>query len=170
MYPYWILGIVSILMVLRYGDKRLLRFDWTQVRKWFCFLVTITFWRLVLYNIFAFGSIFGNSLKNASFIPWVAAFTVFWEDAVFGLPMLILKKKLSNKKWSKYLYWLFLGVAMCVFGSGHVYQGIIPAIILSLYVPLTVKLGAKHGFGTIMICHIMYDLFTMLFIKYMHGG
>lgn len=75
------------------GNKRLLRIDKTKVANWIRFMGVVTFWRFVLFKIFAFGSLFGNSLRNASIIPWPVAFTVFWEDAVFAYHCSFLRKK-----------------------------------------------------------------------------
>lgn len=169
MYPSWLLGISIILMVLWSGNKHFLRVNFGALKKWAHLLVIATFWKMIVYKVFEFGSVLG-SLGNASFIPMSMAFTVFWEDAVFGLPLMLLRLKIGKRKWPLPFYWLYMALAMVIFGSGHMYQGPIRACLLSLYVPLTVRIGQKHGFGTVMIGHIMYDLATLAFIKFMYGG
>jgi len=169
MYPSWLLGIAVILLVLWSGQKSWLRASKPQLTRWARLLVIATIWKMLAYKVFEFGSMFGGSLESASFIPISMVFTVFWEDAVFGLPLAMLRRKIGKKRWPLPFYWLYMGIAMVLFGSGHMYQGVVRASLLSLYVPFTVKMGTKYGFGTVMIGHIMYDLVTLAFIKYMYG-
>lgn len=170
MYPSWLLGISIILLILWSGQKHHLRVNKEGLKKWARLLFIATCWKVAIYKVFAFSSLFGGSMEQASFIPISMAFTVFWEDAVFGLPLMLLRLKIGNKKWPLPFYWLYMAIAMAVFGSGHTYQGIIQACMLSFYVPLTVRIGKKHGFGTVMIGHMMYDLVTLTFMKIMYGG
>lgn len=169
MWPSWLMGISIILLVLWSGNKHFLRINKRALVKWAKLLVIVTFWKVLIYKVFELGSLFG-SIGSASFIPLSMVFTVFWEDAVFGLPLMLLRLKIGKKRWPLPFYWLYMAAAMVIFGAGHMYQGPIRACLLSLYVPLTVKIGQKHGFGTVMIGHVMYDLVTLAFIKMMYGG
>lgn len=166
MFPFWILGLFIMYMVLSLGQKHILRVDKKQVVKWIRLLFRITFWRFVLFKVLAFGSIFGISVKNAAIMPIGMSLTVFWEDAVFGVMLFILQKNIGENKWLKPIYWAVLAIAMVLFSSMHLYQGWLWASIIGFYIPLSVKLGKKYGFGTVMICHMLYDLFTMIFVKF----
>lgn len=58
--------------------------------------------------------------------------------------------------------WIFVPIVVLsslIFGAGHLYQGYFVAALLSLY-PYFVsyKYGKKYGYGTVMLCHITYDL------------
>jgi hypothetical protein len=168
MYPFWILGISVIGAVLMTDKKNLLRIRKAPLIKWMKFLILITAIRFSLYELFSNSHAF-NAARNASFLPIGVAFTVFWEDAVHGLPLLILKKLIGVNKLVKPLHWLLTLVVMVEFGMGHMYQGVLPALVLSFYVPYSVKMGEKHGFGTVMIAHMLYDLSSMAFIKFIAG-
>jgi hypothetical protein len=104
------------------------------------------------------------------FIPWQTTLGVFWEDAVHALPLVLLGKMFANKTWYKIAKWPLLAAVMCSFGAGHLYQGVLAACMLSFYIPFSMKMGEKHGFGTVMLCHMMYDLITLLSIGWIVGA
>lgn len=169
LFPYWILGACVVSAVVLSGNKFLLRAEKKPVVKWLAFLGLITAYRLILTKLFPTFHGMGDSAKNMSIIPWPVALTVFWEDACHGLPLLLLKKLLPTSKKMTLLYTCILGIVMFEFGIGHLYQGVVPAVLLSFYVPYSVKIGEKYGFGTVIIGHMMYDLVTMLFVQYLLG-
>lgn len=163
MYPYWILGILVIYAVWFSSNRYFLRITKKPIIKWIRFLAIVTLIRIILFKF-----LLGAHLESPGVvIPLPIAFTVFWEDACHGLPLALFKKMIGNNKWLKPLYWVLMAIVMVEFGFGHLYQGVVPAMFLTLYVPYSVKMGEKHGFGTVMIGHILYDLATMLFVKYM---
>lgn len=165
MYPFWILGVLIILTVLAAGQKKLIRIEKQAIKKWMFFLLYVSAWRLLLSKVFHFNGI--GDLKAMAALPIPMTLTVFWEDACHGLPLLILKKLIGKRKWLKPLYWFMLIATMIEFGSGHMYQGILPAMLLSFYVPYSIKMGNKYGFGTVMLCHMTYDASTLLLIQHM---
>lgn len=168
MYPYWILGAVVLAATVKAGFKDLIRVEKKAVLNWVRFLFFITMYRIILFRLFP-GS-WQESAKNIAIIPWPLTLTVFWEDACHGLPLLILQKLIGTDKWWK---WLIHGpltaLVMVEFGLGHVYQGIIPAMLLSLYIPYSIRLAKKFGFGTVMIGHTLFDLVTILTVKFLMG-
>lgn len=165
MYPFWILGILIIGMVIAAGQKHLVRIEKKSIKKWAFFLLYITAWRIFLSKALHFNGI--GDLKSMAMLPLPMTLTVFWEDACHGLPLLILKKLIGKRKWLKPLYWFLLVAVMIEFGSGHVYQGLLPAFLLSFYVPYSIKMGNKYGFGTVMLCHMSYDMVTLLLVQRM---
>lgn len=168
LYPFWILGVMIMGLVITAGHGYLLRIEKKQIVKWTKFLLYITLWRMFLSKFLNFHGI-GASPQSVNFLPLAVAATVFWEDACHGLPLFIFKKLTKGWKWAKPLYWLLLSLVMIEFGMGHVYQGVLSAAILSFYIPFSVKMGEKHGFGTVMLCHMMYDFVTLFFVKYLMG-
>lgn len=168
MYPFWILGIGVICAVMSTKQKSLLRINKVVLLDWIRFLVTVTIIRFCLYKLFPSSFIF-HSIKHANFLPFGVGLTVFWEDAVHGLPLLILRKLIGSGKWAKKLHILLLCMFMVEFGIGHMYQGILQAVALSFYVPYSIKIGEKHGFGTVMIGHMLYDSFSMFFVRCLMG-
>lgn len=168
MYPYWIVGIGVICAVLSTKQKDLLRINKRALIDWVRFLVVVTTIKYFLYRMLH-SSVAFDSIKSMPLPPIGAVLTVFWEDAVHGLPLLILRKLIGVSKWTKPIHLLLLGTVMLEFGIGHLYQGILPSIFLSFYIPYSIKMGEKHGFGTVMIGHMLFDSFSMLFIKCVMG-
>lgn len=166
MLPYWILSIFVILTVLKTDQKKLLKIDKNQVFKWIRFLLLVTVIRIILCKLYSSQYIL-NSIKKISDLPWQVGLTVFWEDAVHGMPLVIFQKLIKNVKFNKILYKIALILTMIEFGIGHLYQGFIPAFLLSFYIPFSIGIAKKHGFGTVMICHMLFDISSLLFVKYL---
>lgn len=165
MWPAWMLGIAMLYATWRSKYKELLRIDWKAVRNWTIFLVLLTLWRMWTINRLDI-----QALEGAAMIPWQSTLTVFWEDACHGMPLVLLRKYLGTKWFTWPIHILALLIVMIAFGAGHVYQGIGAAIVLSFYIPLSMDIGKKNGFGTVMIGHVLYDLFTVLCIAWALRG
>jgi len=91
---------------------------------------------------------------------------VFWEDAFFTLPALALARLGA----SKFDVGAVLAISAVAFASGHMAYGLVWALITLLYVPfISYKYGKTHGLGTVMICHILYDLITFFTLKLLLG-
>jgi hypothetical protein len=136
------------------------------VLKWCGVLALTTCIRIFLEKVLHFPGLFGPP-QGLNLIPWTASFTVFWEDMAHGLPLLILRNLIGyDKRWNKTINNIALTIVMLSFGLGHIYQGLLVPILLAFYIPYSVKVGKEYGFGTIAICHILYDLTTLLFVKY----
>lgn len=166
MFPYWVLGLIMLYTVWQSKHRDLLRVDYKSVAKWIMFLGAITLYRIAVFKIFQGNEKLHEMTSGAMMIPWQATLTVFWEDMVHTVPIAIFARWLGNdKKWKKFVVGAAITLVMFSFGLGHVYQGAIAAAFLSLYIPFTYKKGQEIGFGTIMICHTLYDLVTILTIK-----
>ena len=126
--------------------------------------------RFVLFKLFPMHGSMGEAAKNIVQIPWFLAFGVFWEDMLHALPLILLQKLIGTQKKTWPIHILATAVIMASFGLGHTYQGAFAAFALSFYIPYSVQLGKKFGLGTVMICHILYDLSTILFLKFMLGA
>lgn len=80
---------------------------------------------------------------------------VWWEDVLFSLLFIYYAEKLLPR-WAFYIVAVISSV---VFGLGHLYQGWLAAILVSFYPYfISYKYGKKHGFMTIMVCHVVFDL------------
>jgi hypothetical protein len=170
MYPFWILGVLVILSVLKSGKKFLLRVKVKPVLKWCAFLIGLTVVRVALLKLAGYAGIHGPP-QGLMMIPWAASLTVFWEDVCHGLPLVILQKLIGRKRWwAKALNSIALSIVMLSFGLGHLYQGPLVALLLCFYIPYSMKLGKQYGFGTVMVCHTLYDLVTFLFVKFFLGA
>lgn len=166
MFPYWIMGLFMVFAVYQSKYKDLLRVEPKAILKWVGCLALLTVYRIIIFKFFSGNDKLHDMTSGAMMIPWQATLTVFWEDACHGLPLAIIGLALGKDKlWKKVLnYALLIGV-MVSFGLGHVYQGYIAAACLSFYIPFSLKKGHEVGFGTVMICHTLYDLATILTIK-----
>ena len=170
MYPYWILGAGVLLATCLAGLKNVIRVEKSAIVSFLKFLGVLTLYRVILFTLFPHFGPIASAAHNVSIIPWPLTLTVFWEDACHGLPLFLLGKVIGDRKWLKPFYWLAFAMVMLEFGLGHVYQGIPAAIVLSMYVPYSISLGRRFGFGTVMICHTLFDLSTILTIKFLLGA
>lgn len=170
MYPYWLLGAFCLIATIVSGNKYVVRVEKKPVLNWMRLLLVITLYRYVLFKIFPHFGMFTEAQKNITMIPWPMTLTVFWEDACHGLPLYLLQRFTGMEKlWAKILNYVLMALVMIEFGAGHLYQGLMAAAFLMLYVPYSIKYGKKFGFGTVMICHTLFDLTTILSFKYLIG-
>ena len=171
MYPFWLLGIFVIFATIFAGYKEVVRVEKAALLKWIRFLGIVTIYRLVLFKLFPDSAMLKDAVRNVTSVPWQITPSVFWEDACHGMPLFFVQMWLGTDKWWKQaINGLLLAMVMVEFGLGHVYQGIPAAIALSFYVPYSIKLGKKFGFGTVMIGHILFDLTMILTLKLFAGG
>lgn len=165
--PYWIMGIMMVFFTLRSEeDKDLMRIQPKSLLKFARTMLFVTLWRCVMMHFFP------PTMQSAApmlQIPlWLTA-TVGWEDACHTLPLAIIARYLGDSKWAKFAMVPLTMMVMLSFGLGHVYQGILPACMISFYIPIVTSLGKKHGFGTVMLCHMAYDFITLLTVRLFLG-
>lgn len=81
--------------------------------------------------------------------------TVFWEDAVFMVPMYFAFEKYGKNKFT-----ISLAVILSLlFALGHLYHGLVGAIVTAFYPYfLSYRYAKKTSIGTVMACHVLYDL------------
>lgn len=170
MFPYWIMGLFMLYAVYQSSHRDLLRVNFKATAKWILFLGVLTLYRYGIFRFFEGNETLHDMTSGAASIPWQATLTVFWEDMCHIVPLVILSRWLGNDKiWKKVLVWIAIALVMLSFGLGHIYQGYVAAFALSFYIPFTLKKGQEIGFGTVMICHTLYDLATILTIKHFLG-
>lgn len=168
MYPYWIAGWTMLLAIYFSPYRELLRVDKKAVVKFSKLLVILAAFRMVVFFFFADRIL--PHVQGANFLPWETSLTVFWEDALHTLPLVIGALMMGMDKWyKKVIYYVAMVIVMIAFGLGHTYQGMLAAFALSFYIPFTIEKGRQYGFGTVMICHCLYDLSTMLVLKHFLG-
>ena len=191
MLPFWFLGLFMIYATVKSGNKNLLRFESKPFMKWVKLVCIMSIYRAVVFYFFRNHPWVHSQVQAVAFLPWQASLTVFWEDMSFAVPLVLLKQLLDGDthklvlndgaptgffsnlwhgKIKKLVYPAALVVMMASFASGHIYQGWYAALLLSLYVPISRAKGLEFGFGTIIACHMLYDLSTILAIKLVAGG
>jgi hypothetical protein len=168
MHPYWIFGGLMIWAVSKSSFKELLQINKKSLLKWTAFMAVVSVYRYFTLKL-ALSHGFNINLEPIRQLPLLGTMTVFWEDACHGLPLVILNRCLGSSKWFLPVKAIALLLVMLSFASGHLYQGLLPAMLLSLYIPFSVKFIKDKGAGTIMIGHMLYDFSTLLIVKLLIG-
>lgn len=169
LWPCWMLGILMIYMTWRSEHRNILRIEPAAILKFLKFLVMITLFRFVVFKFLAPQAMVDAATSMANLIPIGAIFGVFWEDAVHSMPLVLAGLAYGSHKWYPWLSKVALAIVMLSFAAGHIYQGTLAACGISLYILVSMGMGKKYGFGTVMICHILYDLTTILSFRWMLG-
>lgn len=164
MFPAFILGLVIFAVVL-WKDPKTLRINLDVIKTFLTLMVLLTFFRLFIFSLSK--TFLGISIAdvNGGFadIEFWRLGLVFWEDAFFAIPIYYMADKW---KWKEYI-WLPIAAALSVyFAQGHMYQFEL-AYLFALIIPYTIfyRFGKMYGFGTTMICHILFDMITILTFK-----
>lgn len=169
MWPYWAFGVIMVAAVLISKQRHVMRVDLNAVKNWALIIAGASVLRLALFFTYKATGLptawLAAKVNAANVIPLSAVATVFWEDALNCLSLILLSKIIP---W-KWLNKLILIVFMLFFGLGHLYQGAIAALMIMVYIPLSIAYGKKYGVGTVMLCHILYDLGTLSVIKLVAG-
>lgn len=171
MFPFWILGALFMWATIKAGYGNLIRVEGKAVLEFVKFMFFMTIFRVALFKLFPsiVNLLPGDPKALVGFIPWGGTLFVFWEDMVHVVPLVILFNALNDSKAANVIRAVLTGLVMFAFGSGHIYQGLIPAAMISFYIPYTLEFGKKYGSGTVMVCHTIFDLVTLLTLKFLLG-
>lgn len=166
MFPYWLLGLLMLFLTIKAGYKQLLRIDFIALLKWVGFMIVLNIFRAALLKV-TYQESLGHMNKFLMDLPPLFAFTTFWEDACFVLPILLLGVILKDKWYKKPMIAVGSLTLMISFSLGHVYEGGIAACALSLYIPMAFSRAKKYGLGTVILAHSIYDFTTLLSIQWL---
>lgn len=152
-----------LLIVTYFIDKKVIRIQWNSVASFISFMFLITFIRIAGFDLMQrFDASFlmpapSPEIMNIG-IWWFVM--VWWEDAFYALSLYWAHKKLKP-----ILAWILTIFLSLHFGISHLYSGWFWAFAVSFY-PffISLKYGKRVGFGTVMICHIIYDFMTFFTI------
>lgn len=140
--------------------KGICRVEFPPIFKFFKLMLIITAIRIGLQFTSITAPANGRDVMDE--ITLLSLLQVFWEDVFFTLPALMLDR-LGR---SGFEIGLCLAISAVAFASCHLAYGALWAGITLLYVPfLSYKYGRLYGLGTIMICHILYDVMTLLSVR-----
>jgi len=168
-YPYWLLGLMMLFLTARSSYAKILKIDYCAILKWCGLLLCMTVFRVLLFKLAPQQEIKKFDLSGMLSIPPWMALTTFWEDSVFGLPLVLLSMMLPDRWYKKPILKVSLGTTMLSFMIGHLYQGILAAILLSFYIPFSVSRIKQYGLTTVIFCHSLYDLVTILTFRWLLG-
>lgn len=145
---------------------KIMRIQWGSVSSFVAFMVLITFVRI---GIVSFKECMNIPIAPMNLeltqLPMFFLLLVGWEDLVFGFSIFLVSKTIKKPL----ILYLFIVISSLQFGILHGYQGWWAALILSLYPYfISYKYGLKCGFGTVIVCHIIYDFMTIYFEKFRH--
>lgn len=171
LWPMWMLGLFMILATIYAGHKDILSIDKPTVIKWIKFLCVISVFRaLMLYLMW---DTMKENVSAVAWIPWQTTMMVWWEDAAHTLPLLLLMRLIGTEKKTWPIHAIAFLPIWLSFLCGHLYQGLGNAFLVSLYIPFSLNIAKDKGLGTLMINHILFDLFTLSLIqtmlRYMHA-
>lgn len=153
-----------LFLILTYWkDKDILRIDLAVIQKFLVLMVLLTFFRLFIVSALSKFGIQFNFNDGVNLIEFWQLGLVFWEDAFFAIPIYWM---VDRWNWSKYIWLPIVIILSIVFGLGHIYQ-FKAAFFMALILPYFVfyRYGKKFGFGTTMICHIVFDMVTFFTFK-----
>lgn len=153
---FWGIAL-GLLAVVFYKDRQVLRIEKDSIWKFFKFVLTFKLIFLVLYVVLF--RIFEVAPPSVPAPPLHYLPMVWWEDVLFSLIPIYYGYKFLPRP-------LATAVAIIVsffFALGHLYQGWI-GLLLGIY-PffISYRYGKKHGYGTVMICHVIYDVMVISF-------
>jgi len=168
MFPFWGLGALMGWAIWKSDYKDLLRFDWKAFSKFFLFMAVVSTYRyyMLRFKIAHGADLHLDAVKS---LPIEAVFFVFWENLYHSVPLVLLRRMIGTNKWVMPIHALAMAMVMISFGIGHAYQGIFAATFISFAVPFDVHWGQKVGFGTTILCHILYDFLTIMTIRLAMG-
>jgi hypothetical protein len=151
-YPL-IAPIVFVLVVLFDRDRLSVKLD--GVAKFLALLTLVSLVKICLWN----GKIVETNPHNINMSNFLL---VFLEDVFYVMIPFYLTNKIGDKK-SNFLIWVGFSL---VFGVGHRYQGLWAVAVTATY-PYFISnhFAKKTSFGTVMVCHFIWDCFVMLLPK-----
>lgn len=165
-FTFIFIAIVSMIALSYTEEREVVRVDWSKIASFVGFMTLVSFLRIASYDLM----LSMGAIKDLPTLPMEIAMNkwtlclVFWEDMFFGLPLYLVHKYM-NEGWMKWLKWPITVLVSLMFGLGHIYQGIFAVFVTSLYPYfISKKYGERHGFGTVMMCHIIYDNMTTYMI------
>ena len=170
LFPCWCMGLWIMYLVWNSDHKDLLKVSKEGLIKFAKFLGIVTAARIFYLSVIAPDATLEAIRNSSDAVPWQIMLGVFWEDMCNTIPLVILGTMIEGKKWLRPLYLMLMAAMSLTFGSLHAYEGLQAMIVLSMYIPFTIRLVKKYGFGTVMICHIVYDLVTFFTFKTIAGS
>ena len=150
---YYFLGAL-VCSIVYVKDKKLLTLKLDSVTKFLTLMSLAVCFRLAIMSLIG-----GSPTGDFPFPLWMLIM-VWWEDAVYAIPVFYISE---SSKIHRYVKFLLILVISLYFGLGHSYQGLLGIAVTSLYPYfISARLAKQHGFGTVMLCHVLYDIIIVV--------
>jgi len=160
-------GILYLLMALGWitlflkKERNFMRIEARTVAKFIGFMGILSLWRY--FAITKLGFLDPDMIEVSKQIFFPSLLLVFLEDAFFVLPI-VACKKFRDSNVITYTVAAFFSL---LFASAHLYQGLGGFFFALFYMHMSYKYSHKHGMGTVMICHILYDICTLALFRFL---
>lgn len=169
MSPYWLMGAFVGYSIWNSSYRDLLAINKKSITKFVMFMAAMTLWRVFSLKAALHLGMSPHVLEPVAKLPIAGTLFTPWEDLSFSAPLVLLRRILGTGKWMMPVHWILMGLTMASFGSGHLYEGVLSACLVSLYIPFAVDFASKKGFGTLCIGHVVYDFTTIMAVKFVLG-
>jgi hypothetical protein len=152
----------AIIILMFLFDRSKLDIKLDKVSKFLAFMAIVTAFRLALHS-------FHNTPPSTEIIniPFYLFALVPWEDAFYVAPLLYIDEMRQEGRVKEWVWKLLVVISSVTFGLGHAYQGLFGVLLTSIY-PYFVsfKYSKRVGMGTVMVCHVLYDMITYATAKF----
>ncbi|MCC7443177.1 MAG: hypothetical protein IT285_16210 [Bdellovibrionales bacterium] len=166
-----LLGVLMGLSVMWVSERLApgrLRVDWRVVAKTGASLWGLLGLRLALSKLGLFPSP-PDQAAMAELVPYRVLFSVWYEDALYVLPALVMKASSSSAAAGIFRR-CWLTCSAVVFGLGHSYQGALAVAMAMAYIPfVSYRYGKSHGLGTVMALHVAWDIGVLTYWRLASG-
>lgn len=152
LFEFFVIFAVLKILIIRKVLPELVRFELKAFKFFLLLMFCVSFLRIL------YVSVAGKSPVNIHLFDFYSLFFVFWEDMFFVFPSIFFYHLTKNR----YLVAFLMLISSIIFAMGHLYQGTTASLILTSYVPIAFYFGRKYGLGTVMACHVTYDVLTYL--------
>lgn len=154
LYQLWFPLSIGFLFVIIIKDRKQLDIKLDFVAKFIAFMFILMFIKICLWN--------GQYVEPSKKVSMSSFLFVFLEDVFFTMTPFYICKLLKNK-YLKFLVWTFFSA---LFAVGHIYLSPVWACVTLLYPYFISNRYAKvSSFGTVMVCHFLYDCFVTVLPK-----
>lgn len=142
----------GLLVIALLFFRNAIRIQWQSVASFCGFMCLVTALRFAAFEVSGAPSVH-------PYITFSGLSMVFWEDMFHAFPIWLARDYFKLSKW----IWIPIAVGLSLmFASGHIYLGLTWAATTLIYPYfISYRLGKQYGFGTVMVCHILYDVATI---------
>lgn len=148
---FWLIGAVIFLFVYLL-DRKVLAFDKDVYLRYAKYIALCSAAAIVINTIL-------GRFPPLPTLSFGTLLMVGWEDLLFSLLLIYYPMRFFHPVFSVPL----AIVASLAFGLGHIYQGLLWAVVTCFYpFYISYRGGKKYGYGTVICLHVSYDVSVYL--------